>query len=472
MRLQSSGVLLLGAAVLQHVDLAAAAVAITFTSLTVDTSSGQQTSLLSIPDHLDPLGGGLSVAFYGNEPIIIREISLWQYSNSEKPDIQLGVSPYRAGFQFPIDFQGPTNPSANTNVTVKISRDTVDQLSNRQKRVPVVLYFQLKYLTPQTSSKTRRQTDVLSTADSRRFALTKLSMNSAEFANLMAAMTSLKGPDSSTADGESGSDGQSTEQPGTSTTTKPTVSASATSTASVTPTRQSASAESSTVISTGAIAGIAVGAGLFVLLLSGALAFFLLRRRRRNAEASHGLGYSGGGMSSDVIAEKEAAHAAVSESGGHSPYTDDSRLHRQRDVALAGPGTRAAGLMASHHQHEQEAVVVDYTPYSDRPSNMFGADPAVVPASTSTIGMTRSEPLAVQSTSSTAPGPLGAVAVEEQQQHQQQRATVLPRSDTAMSGAYAHLVEDGMTAAEIARLEDEERQLDQAIERARGVTTK
>jgi len=172
-------------------------------------------------------------------------------------------------------------------------------------------------------------------------------------------------------------------------------------------------------LATGAIAGIAVACGLIFLALVGALVWFLLRRRRR-ADGSVAAGGYGNGRPShrrtaDLIAEKEAT-AGVTEAP-HSPYSEDG--HHNADRALAGGA--AGEPLRNEVEHNRE-----FSPYTDAPP---GSSPAAASADPD----------------------LARGAAPSQ-----------------MSGRYAHLIEEGMTPEQIANLEEEERALDAAIERAAG----
>ncbi|KIL94968.1 hypothetical protein FAVG1_01899 [Fusarium avenaceum] len=150
-------------------------------------------------------------------------------------------------------------------------------------------------------------------------------------------------------------------------------------------------------LSTGATAGIAVGAVLGALLI-GALAWFFLRRRRRNQRAGDDY------VTQQTYAVDKETHNRTADSP-NSPYSDENHmqpvflgnLDRDRDAAPPPP---PAGV----------------------PRSSFGSHDRGNNSGTQT--------------------PQG------------------------MSRNVAHLVEDGMTADEIRRLEEEERQLDDEIERA------
>ncbi|CAF3553380.1 unnamed protein product [Fusarium graminearum] len=147
-------------------------------------------------------------------------------------------------------------------------------------------------------------------------------------------------------------------------------------------------------LSTGATAGIAVGAVIGGLLLIGALVWFLLRRRRNKHPSED---YT---IQQTYAVDKEI-NGRTSDSP-NSPYSDENHMQpialgnvdRDRGVAPTPPPGRSS--VASH----------------DRGANSGAQTPQ------------------------------------------------------GMSSNVAHLVEDGMTADEIRRLEEEERQLDDEIERA------
>ena len=146
-------------------------------------------------------------------------------------------------------------------------------------------------------------------------------------------------------------------------------------------------------LSTGATAGIAVGAVIGGLLLIGALVWFILRRRRRSKQPSEEY------ITQQTYAVDKETHGRSSDSP-NSPYSDEHHMQPiavgnvDRGIASTPPPGRSS--VGSH----------------DR-----GANSGV-------------------------------------------------QTPQGMSSNVAHLVEDGMTAEEIRRLEEEERQLDDEIERA------
>ncbi|RSL67444.1 hypothetical protein CEP54_003200 [Fusarium duplospermum] len=148
-------------------------------------------------------------------------------------------------------------------------------------------------------------------------------------------------------------------------------------------------------LSTGAKAGIAVGAVIGGLLIIGALAFFLLRRRRRSKQL--GEDYT----SQQAYTVDKETHGRATDSP-NSPYSDENQV-------------QPVALQNISHDHDEQTARGTPTP---------GAVPRTSTGSRN------------------APTPQG------------------------MSSNVAHLVEDGMTAEEIRRLEQEERELDDEIERA------
>jgi hypothetical protein len=210
----------------------------------------------------------------------------------------------------------------------------------------------------------------------------------------------------------------------------------------------------------GAIIGIAVGCGVAGLLAIAALVWFLLRRRQqKKALLPVDSAYSSANRADELMAEKEAS--ADVDVSPHSPYSDEGASAGGVGGGGGGVGTGtgsgsvgggeavatgAAGAAASFNsrQHLQDPPR-SFTPYSDRPGAAAGA--AAGSAGTPSVraaSMAQTDEARVS-----VPSPIPG------------RAT--PR---ALTTPYAHLVEDGMTEDEIRRLEEEERQLDAAIEQA------
>lgn len=86
-------------------------------------------------------------------------------------------------------------------------------------------------------------------------------------------------------------------------------------------------------LSTGAIAGIAVGAGVVVIAAIAALVWFFLRRRRQNKMHA---GYAAQGTSNSFMVDKDSSHQAVAEDSPRSPYSDDGNIHQAAPYDDAG----------------------------------------------------------------------------------------------------------------------------------------
>lgn len=166
-------------------------------------------------------------------------------------------------------------------------------------------------------------------------------------------------------------------------------------------------------LSKGAIAGIVVGAVVGVLLILGLVAWFCLRRRRQSKRLQAGAS-NDQQASNAYMVDKEITRAHVTDSPHSTPYSDEGQvqpvplndLHTARDVQHHGDDDGGDGGRGAA-----------YSPFQDRPEAA-----ARVPTGGS-------------------------------------QATQGPTN-------VAHLIEDGMTDDQIRRLEEEERQLDDEIERA------
>ncbi|ROT39858.1 hypothetical protein SODALDRAFT_323172 [Sodiomyces alkalinus F11] len=199
-------------------------------------------------------------------------------------------------------------------------------------------------------------------------------------------------------------------------------------TAPTTPGELSGPPSNGSGLSTGAIIGIAVGAGIAGLLLIGALVWFCCRRRRRRRRSGKTLGrpgtYGSDAATSQQAANKET-HVNVAESP-HSPYSEDGTFPPQQLRSHQSNHTREGVPLVDH---------VDAAPAS-RSSNV------VAPFS--------------DSNSPTQQSPVGSE----------------PRSGArSVTPNVSHLIEEGMTEEEIRRLEEEERALDDAIQAAQGRRT-
>jgi hypothetical protein len=205
-------------------------------------------------------------------------------------------------------------------------------------------------------------------------------------------------------------------------------------------------------LSSGAVIGIAVACGVIGLALIGGLIWFLLRRRQQKKPMLPVDSFSSGNRREELMAEKEA-NADVDVSP-HSPYSDDGAAGASggngsyhETAALTTEGA-VAGAAASHRQLQQDQAR-SFTPYSDRPIASGAAAAAAVGTAIGTPSVRAA-----------------SVAQNDEAHVSIPSATPGRATPRALSTPYAHLVEDGMTEDEIRRLEDEERQLDAAIEQA------
>jgi hypothetical protein len=182
---------------------------------------------------------------------------------------------------------------------------------------------------------------------------------------------------------------------------------------------ESSSADSSAgggELSTGAIAGIAVGGAAAVIILITAI-FFLYRRRHRKRLAADRAGYDGQRGATTYFTDKENSRVPDTP---QTPYSEDG-AHRL-------PPSSVPGLALTHDD-------IEPSPRQPPSSNVTDGNSTFVPYKN--------------------PDPATS------------RTDLATRSGTALSSNIAHLVEDGMTDDEIRRLEEEERQLDDAIAQAR-----
>ncbi|RYP53429.1 hypothetical protein DL768_001574 [Monosporascus sp. mg162] len=190
----------------------------------------------------------------------------------------------------------------------------------------------------------------------------------------------------------------------------------------------------------GAIAGIVVGICVGFLAIAGLLVWFCLRRRQsgRPLARARAVGYGSDSGAIAMMPEKEAA--GLTESSSHPVYD-----HPSAPVAHhAAPVAHQAAPVA--HHNDPTAAADSYAPYSD---HVVAPGTAVTTPTPTSLN----EPSPVLHEQQQQ-GPGGETSAARQ--HQQQPVT----------SRYAHLVEEGMTEEEIRRLEEEERQLDAAIEEA------
>ncbi|KAM3513076.1 hypothetical protein MY11210_003278 [Beauveria gryllotalpidicola] len=166
-------------------------------------------------------------------------------------------------------------------------------------------------------------------------------------------------------------------------------------------------------LGTGAIAGIAVGVGVAALLAAALGIFFFLRRRRRGTPST------------------TALHAAEQEKLSSFP----------KGGAAGGGDTSASDAAAAIAPYRDDNSTLANSHDRRRSSAATGA--AVAPGE-------------------------DVAARDQQQQPSPPKTAAESRHSRMGNGVSRHLVEDGMTAEEIRRLEEEEAQLDDEIQRAGG----
>ncbi|KAI1494714.1 hypothetical protein F5X96DRAFT_502405 [Biscogniauxia mediterranea] len=206
-------------------------------------------------------------------------------------------------------------------------------------------------------------------------------------------------------------------------------------------------------LSTGPIAGIAVGCAVAGLLIIGAIVWCLCRRRRgggRCDERNRVHGYASDSVTQHaMIGDKEIP--GISELTPRSTYGGEEGV---MTVGAVGAGAAAGGTFGRTSMNRSMAVAAP--PYSDRaPSPTLTPPPPTTAAVAA--GFSGHRPSHSQSEDAST-----ARDIVNNSNSNGNRASTPP----VMSSRYAHLVEEGMTEAEIRRLEEEERQLDEAIEDA------
>lgn len=183
-------------------------------------------------------------------------------------------------------------------------------------------------------------------------------------------------------------------------------------------------------LSTGAIAGIAVGGAVFLIAV-GVLIWFLLRRRRSKPKNRAEYSQSPD-LANDYVSGKDGNDADI-----NSPYSEDGGHPTQQTPLEPSAAARAA-----------TATPASYAPYQDQENNHNNNN------------LARTATNASMSAHSNSP----IESIPRSDTHMSNRASQQHRQ--GVSPRVAHLVEEGMTPEEIQRLEDEERQLDLEIERA------
>lgn len=194
-------------------------------------------------------------------------------------------------------------------------------------------------------------------------------------------------------------------------------------------------------LSRAGIIGVAVGISVAGLLVAGVLAWLFCahrrsRRSRRDNAATHHMMPSYG---SDV---------------GVRTMMPDKEM----------PAVLAASSSSPQSVYDGRPSTDLYAPYSDR-STAPPPRGMTTTATTTTITTTGG--------TATVPAPAPAPADTSETDLARNRGAPMPASVIAsvIASRYAHLVEEGMTEDEIRRLEEEERQLDAAIEADRRGTS-
>ncbi|KAI1276157.1 hypothetical protein F5Y07DRAFT_142431 [Xylaria sp. FL0933] len=217
-------------------------------------------------------------------------------------------------------------------------------------------------------------------------------------------------------------------------------------------------------LSKAAIIGVAVGASVGGLLLLGALAWLLCVRNRRRRSRHRGDATTHHMMPS-YASDLDGAHAMISDKEMPAMVRETSSSPQQS----AYDGRPSADL---------------YAPYSDRRRSAASPAPASVPVPfdhhRQSLQHEQQHQHQYQHRRSVTGGSAGAGAGASETDlngwNGNGNASVdrsvngngrgAPTPTSLIASRYAHLVEEGMTEDEIRRLEEEERQLDAAIEHA------
>ncbi|KAI1188783.1 hypothetical protein F5B17DRAFT_253374 [Nemania serpens] len=184
-------------------------------------------------------------------------------------------------------------------------------------------------------------------------------------------------------------------------------------------------------LSKNGIIGVAVGVGAGGLLVAGILSWLFCFRRRHHRR--------GGGSSSG---SRNAAHHTMPSYDSDVGGAHASMTGKETPVLLETPSRQSA------YGGEGRPSIDPYAPYSDRS--------APSPTMTTTVHY--------RGATTTTGTDVPAAAATSQTDLTWTNGA--PTPTPVIASRYAHLVEEGMTEEEIRRLEDEERQLDAAIENA------
>ncbi|KAI1347398.1 hypothetical protein F5Y01DRAFT_247029 [Xylaria sp. FL0043] len=217
-------------------------------------------------------------------------------------------------------------------------------------------------------------------------------------------------------------------------------------------------------LSKAAIIGIAVGASVGGLLLLGALAWLFCLRNRRRHRSRRG----------DATTHHMMPSYASDLDGAHAMMPDKEMPAMVRETSSSSSPQQSA--------YDGRASADLYAPYSDRRRSAASPAPAPVPVPFDHHRQSLQHEHQYQHRRSVTGGSAGAGAGASETDlngwngsgNGNGSASVnggangrgAPTPTSLIASRYAHLVEEGMTEDEIRRLEEEERQLDAAIEHA------
>lgn len=184
-------------------------------------------------------------------------------------------------------------------------------------------------------------------------------------------------------------------------------------------------------LSTGAIAGIAVGAAVGGLLITGLILWLFFRKRKQTRDRESMFLEE---QKARVLADKEEQRSTTAGSP-ISPYTED-KLASRRPESMLPPIPSATPI-----------------------------PPPILKSPTSPIAPPAAPALAHKTSQASVAASFSSARQEQPRPASSSSAAARSSPAREVPASVAHLVEDGMTDADIQRLEEEERQLDLEIER-------
>jgi len=207
-------------------------------------------------------------------------------------------------------------------------------------------------------------------------------------------------------------------------------------------------------LSGGAIIGIAVACGVIGLLLVFALVWFL---RQKYLQKQGRVGSPGTEVKGGLMAEKDGGV----DGEAHSPYSDE-----------AAPQVAPAPVLPHHPSLPSDTPVQSFpqhscsSPYSNH--SVPVAVPAVIPVpAPGTLSVGTASSIIAGPTADETRSSVPSTATTAASTPAPAPATTAP-AGRALSTPLAHLIEEGMTEEDIRRLEEEERELDRAIDERLG----